>query len=188
LSTSQVASIVAVTHAYDRIEIVHCDLKRRNLLHKQGYDIRVGDHGFTGFLKTALEYGKLYPGKRLTNVPITHPKIGYPRELGKWSHRFPTHLWVYLNRWQMYFDFVYNRKTFVFETGSTAIYPMPEPLIRRLLNVPLEIVHEFDRMIRSELERNPDRKFVPKLPPLPGPEKTPVNNKKPQDKPRREKQ
>lgn len=198
LTAQQICSVVGCVHAYDRVKIVHGDLKRRNLLYsRKGQDIRGGDHGFTGFLMTAIETHRLRkanPNKSISAPPLTHPKIGYPREMGKWVHRFPTHLWEYLNRWQMYFDFVYvlapctfryaacshsrmwmidwegsyNRLTYVFDENSNSgmtLYKLPEPLIRKMLNVPLDIVYEFDSMVRDELLKNPDRKFVPDLPP-----------------------
>jgi serine/threonine protein kinase len=84
------------------------------------------------------------------------PKLGFPEALGRQSHHLPVHLWAYLNRYQMFFDMVYNRITY-FTTCNRESAILLEPYqVRNLLRLPESIIREFHQLLDHD-----------KIPPLP---------------------
>jgi serine/threonine protein kinase len=63
------------------------------------------------------------------------PRIGFP-DLPRNRPRLPPELWPYVNRWQMYFDFVYNRPTYWIKPKKKKMRLMPCKVVQKMFGLP----------------------------------------------------
>ena len=117
LTEEQIYAVVDLVLAFDRHKIVHGDLKRGNILQRdKARKVVLADFGFSGtsgsspyepLIGFTRHYGcpaqvKVESnGKRVLKVPI------------------PAHLLPFMNRWQIYSDFVGGRLTWIIPKKSS---------------------------------------------------------------------
>jgi hypothetical protein len=148
--------------ALDQQRIVHGDMTRRNMLYKQESNdivMVLSDFGFTGELSPSGY----------------HPRIGFPNLVRSHqllpmlieffhlqpsvrSTRLPVHLWPFVNRWQMYFDCVYNRPTYVILSSGQCCF-LPQWILCHFFKLPPSILAEFLRLYH--IPKNPNQLKVP---------------------------
>jgi len=175
-TSQQFQEMITLTLLLDQMQIVHGDLKRKNLLYKRRNDTTQGkisssenyddivmvlsDFGFTGMLPSlSLSSSTLSKEMEL----LLKPRVGFPdlpminkkpkkgkkdlkqQDGNSTKNILPTHLWPYLNRWQMYFDFVYNRATYLIDEKNTPkkVSLLPKWVIRHMFEIPEKILDEF---------------------------------------------
>jgi hypothetical protein len=134
LTQDQIDKVVELVRAFDTFGVIHGDLKRGNLLQRNsGEKVVVADFGFS----VVADFG--FSGARDTKY---YPLIGFTRHHGcpaetvvdadgitKLKVPVPKELLPYLNRWQIYTDFVNGRQTFIFKPNA-AVKPRTAKLKR----------------------------------------------------------
>lgn len=159
-TTQQLCLMKELVFALDQFGIVHGDAKRHNLLyrvvwnrktHKRLLEIVWSDFGFTGI--TAIQH---QDSQQSVEGYFTQPKLGFP-DLKPHIHPLPAHLWPFVNRWQMYFDMVYNRPTYWIQKNGKCVR-LVHYLAAKMLQLPTTIVDQFHAVYRLYA----DNKQLPK--------------------------
>lgn len=135
----------------DHKQLVHGDLKRRNIL-VLGDVLALGDWSFAGALAS-----KLRPNQIPDPDDYLCPEVGFPDlplHLVQDKHALPHCIWNYLNRLQLYLDSAHNRSTYLISDDGKSAEKVPECVLRRLFQIPKNVLSNISfRFVRNNILR-----------------------------------
>lgn len=124
----QIFNMIQLSHILDSCDIVHGDLKPRNIVYREnGRILKLIDCAFMGY-SWFYNHNDEKHKQQQENI-FYRPQIGFPglpfRELVNRQHptnppAFPSHLWRILNRLQLYFALMVHRKTWIIKTTENS--------------------------------------------------------------------
>lgn len=150
LTVAQLDAIVDLILKFDQSGVWHGDLKRGNILYSinpltKQFRAVVADFGFAGMKNSpyfvTLGFVRNYgcPSKIIVDE-YGHIKLKQP---------IPSALKPYLNRWQMYTDFIGGRKTFIIHPTNSKVTAISARRLANALKLPTRIRQQFRKYCPS---------------------------------------
>jgi serine/threonine protein kinase len=140
----QVHAIVDAVLRFDKHGIRHGDLKKGNLLQRNnGETVVVADFGFSSKPETEFKHGMMGFTANY-GCGILVDRIATKRQV-RTLHSLPAHLKSYLNRWQIWVDFIGGRKSHLVNLRTKKLKRIDGEWLAKLLDLPKHIIEDFHK-------------------------------------------